>query len=357
MQQRRLGRTGYVVNSIGHGTWALAGGMWRDIEPRDAQKALLAALELGVDFVDTALVYGVDRGDSEKLVGEALRDARARDRVVTATKVPPANDEWPGDGAKPLHVAFPARHVQTSVEQSLRNLKLEVIPIAQLHVWHDAWLQSASWPEVRGTFERLIREGKVLHWGISANGTGSDDAIAILDEPIIETVQVIYNLFDRGAEQALLAKAKDKDVGVIVRCPLDEGTLGGELGADATFPPGDWRNGYFRAPRLAEAAVRLARLAALVEITPPAARSVDPARAVLEASERERRGSDRIEATTVAELALRFVLARDEVSVVIPGMRTAEHVRANLAAGDGRRLTPALLERLAEHAWEKNWYA
>ena len=355
MLTRRLGRTGYTVHEIGFGAWGLGGGMWRDMEPRDAQRALHLALERGVDFVDTALVYGAENGVSERLVGESLRDLRARDRVVVATKVPPANGEWPGDGKKPLHQAFPARHVQQCVEDSLRNLRLEVVPIMQLHVWHDGWLASSSWPELRGTFERLVREGKVLHWGISVNDHGADDAIAILDEPMIETVQVIYNLFDRGPEKALLARARERDVGVIVRCPLDEGALGGDLGAGARFAPGDWRHDYFSGDRLAQLAPRLARLAAVVGTTPPGARSNDAGKQILERSEQERR-SGNVEAATVAELALRFTLSRDEVSVVIPGMRTAAHVGENLAVSDGRRLSPALLERLAEHAWDKDWY-
>jgi aryl-alcohol dehydrogenase-like predicted oxidoreductase len=326
------------------------------MEPRDAQRALQVAIELGLDFVDTALVYGGENGVSERLVGEVLREQRARDRVVTATKVPPANDEWPGDGKKPLHQAFPVQHVQTSVEQSLRNLKLDVLPIAQLHVWHDGWLGSSSWPELRGTFERLVREGKVLHWGISVNDHGHDDAIAILDEPMIETVQVIYNLFERGPEKALLARAKERDVGVIVRVPLDEGALGGDLGAETRFPPDDWRNDYFGGDRLGEVAVRLARLAGVIATSPPGARSSDAARAILHTTEKRRKDDVAIEAATIAELALRFVLSRDETSVVIPGMRTADHVRANLAVSDGRRLSPALLDRLREHSWDKNWY-
>jgi aryl-alcohol dehydrogenase-like predicted oxidoreductase len=332
------------------------------MEPRDAQRALHVALELGIDFVDTALVYGAERGVSERLVGESVRDLRARDRVVVATKIPPADNRWPADGTRPLHAAFPAAHVQACVEDSLRNLRLEVIPLQQLHVWHDAWLEASAWPELRGTMERMVREGKVLHWGISVNDAGarSGDALEILDQPIIETVQVIYNLFDRSAETALLARAAKHDVGVIARCPLDEGGLGGELGAGSQFPPGDWRHNYFGGTRLDELALRLARLSAFVGDVPAGARTTDASRAALAATVRtDRDVRDRkaeLEADNLAELALRFVLSRDEIAVTIPGMRTAEHVRANLAAGDDRRLSPALLARLVEHAWDRNWY-
>jgi len=351
MRTRRLGRTGFVINEIGYGAWGLGGGYWRGMEPRDAQRALYHAVERGIDFLDTALVYG--DGTSEQLLGEVVRELRARDRVVVATKVPPASFEWPGDGKKPLEASFPARHVQDSVETSLRNLKLEAISLCQLHVWHDAWLQHSSWPELRGTLERLVKEGKVLHWGISANDHDPDVAVAVLDEPIMETVQVIYNLFDRGAERALFAKARERDAGIIGRVPLDEGSLGGELGADTRFPPDDWRNEYFGGDRLSQLAVRLARLSAFVGTTPRGARTSDDAKAIVEQVEKSR---DEVEAGTLAELALRFVLSRDEVGVVIPGMRTVDHVERNLAISDGRRLSPALLDKLAEHVWERNWY-
>ena len=355
MPTRRLGKTGYVVGEMGYGTWGLAGSWWRGIDVTDTERALAHGVERGIDFIDTALVYG--EGACEQIVGRVVRAARATERVVVATKVPPLNMKWPGDGAVSLRKVYPAQHLQACVESSLRNSKLEVLPIEQLHVWHDAWLADSSWPEVRGTMERMVREGKVLHWGISVNDHAPDDALAILDEPIIETLQVIYNLFDRSPEKALLAKAASTDIGVIVRCPLDEGALGGEVGAAPRFAPNDWRLRYFRDERGAELAVHIAALTEFLSEMPLAANSSAAARAVAERARLAKR-PDRveIEARTIAELALRFCLARSEVSVVIPGMRSDAHVDANLAVSDGRALSPALLERLADHAWIKNWY-
>jgi aryl-alcohol dehydrogenase-like predicted oxidoreductase len=351
--KRALGRTGYQISEVGFGTWGLPGSWWKGVDPAAAQRALYRAVECGLDFIDTALAYG--DGGAEILVGEVVKSLRARDRVVVATKVPPANGEWPGDGDKLLQVVFPVAFVQAQVEQSLRNLRLEALPLCQLHVWHDQWLDSPTWPELEGTLHRLIREGKVLHWGISINHLGAGDSLRAAGEAIFETAQVIYNLFDRSVEPAFLAEAKRHNLGVIARCPLDEGALGGNLGAGTIFPLGDWRSRYFRGDRLGEVARRVAALVEFVSEVPPAALSSDAARGIAEAA-RQRR-APHLECRTLAELALRFCLSRDEVSVVIPGMRQAHHVDANLAVSDGRRLPAALLEQLAAHAWVKDWYA
>lgn len=326
METRQLGRTGREISAIGFGCWGLSAELWRDTDPEVGRRALYLALESGITFVDTALVYG--QGESERIVGEVVRALRARDTVVVASKVPPADDRWPARAGSALERVFPDAHVTRSVEQSLRNLRLEAIPLAQLHVWLDEWLDGSYWPALRGCMERLVREGKVLHWGISANDHSPETALRVLDEPVVEAVQVIYNLFDRGAEQALLARAAERSVGVVARCPFDEGALTGAIGPESRFPPGDFRARYFKDDRPAQVAARVDRLRPLL--------------------------GD--EARTLPELALRFALARPEVSTVIPGMRRAEHVLANLVAADGRRLTVRLLEELAGHAWDKNWY-
>jgi aryl-alcohol dehydrogenase-like predicted oxidoreductase len=176
---------------------------------------------------------------------------------------------------------------------------------------------------------RLVDEGKVLHWGMSVNDHAPETATRLLADPLVEVVQVIYNIFDRSPERSLFALARVRQIGVIARSPLDEGTLAGAIAADTTFPRGDWRAIYFRGERLAEAA-----------------RRADALRALLGEGE----------ARSLAELALRFCLSRAEVSTVIPGMRHPEHARTNAAASDGRALSPAILARLDDHAWEKNWY-
>jgi aryl-alcohol dehydrogenase-like predicted oxidoreductase len=326
MNKRPLGRTGYRVTEIGLGAWGLGGDMFLDVDPRSAQRAVYAAIDAGIDFIDTALVYG--DGQSERLVGEAIRDLRARDWVVLATKVPPRNDRWPAAAEVPLAQVFPPAHVVRCVEQSLRNTRLEVLPLVQLHVWHDTWLDQSTWPALGEAMVRLVREGKVLHWGISVNDHAPETALRAVGEPLIETVQVIYNVFDQSPAAELFGRAREHDVGVIARCPFDEGGLTGRIGPDTRFHPDDFRSRYFRGSRKQELAARLRRLEALL-------------------------GG---EVQTLPELALRFCLDAEAVSTVIPGMRRPEHLQQNLGASDGRRLGDALRARLAEQAWARNWY-
>jgi len=323
MQFRPLGRTGLAVSAVGFGAWGLAGELWRGADTGEAEAALRAALDAGCSFIDTALIYGP--GVSEQIIGRVLR---GRDAVVVASKIPPRDGRWPPDPSVPLDQVFPADHVVRSVEQSLSNLAMDALPLEQLHVWLDDWLDDRYWPELESAMRDLVRAGKVLHWGISANDHAPDTALRALDHPLVETVQVIYNIFDRSPERALLPRAATRGAGVIARVPFDEGALVGAITAASAFDPRDFRSRYFRGTRAAEAAARADKLRALLGA----------------------------EATTLAELALRFVLSRPEVSTVIPGARRPTHARANMSAADGRPLSPALLTRLATHAWDKNWY-
>jgi aryl-alcohol dehydrogenase-like predicted oxidoreductase len=320
MKTRRLGRTGIDVSEIGFGAWGLGKTMWRGVADDDALLAVRAAVAEGVTFIDTALAYG--DGHSERLI------AQARTNAVVATKIPPLNGLWPAAGTSKIADVFPAQHVRAATETSLRNLGVEAIPLQQFHVWHDAWLGQSSWASTRHEMEKLVAEGKVRHWGISINDHAPETALSALGDPLFATAQVIYNIFDRSPEKDLFALAREKNIGIIVRVPFDEGTLTGAIRPETSFPEGDWRHRYFRGERRAEAARRADALASLL-------------------------GDG---ATTLPELALRFVLSRPEVSTVIPGMRRVEHARANAAVSDGRLLDPALLNRLRAHAWEKNWY-
>jgi aryl-alcohol dehydrogenase-like predicted oxidoreductase len=326
MRNRTLGTTGYDVSELGFGAWGLGGAMWLGSDDRQGGDALRAALDQGVTFFDTALAYG--DGHSEQLIGKVLRAELHDGRAVVATKIPPRNQEWPGDGKKPLSDVFPAKHIAASTESSLKNLGLDALPVQQLHVWHDAWLDDPTWAASYEQMVRLTEQGKVLHWGISINDHAPGTALQALTDPIFETAQVIYNIYDRSPEVALFTLARKKPLGIIVRVPFDEGALTGRIRADTVFPPGDWREGYFAGDRKAEAGRRADALAKLL--------------------------GD--EAATLPELALRFCLSSPEVSTVIPGMRRAEHAKANVAAVAKGPLSPALLSRLEPHAWEKNWY-
>jgi aryl-alcohol dehydrogenase-like predicted oxidoreductase len=344
MQTRRLGRSGLVVGEIGAGTLGIAA--WKGVDPGDARRALTHAVASGADVIDVM----ADR-DLEQLAGAVIREVGARDRAVVVARVAPTGDEWPGRGDR-LDRVLPVGWVQDSVERSLRATRLEVLPVCLLGVWYDTWTDAHAWPELRGTMERLIREGKVLHWGVTAAGSGPDDIVRLVADPVIEVVEVTHNLFDRRAEKVVLPAAREHETGVIACAALDQGALGGELGATTRFLPGDPRLLLFTPERLAETAVRVARLAEHVAELPPAARSTDAAHEALELAVARRKGTA-VEARSVAELALRFALSAAEVGAVVVGMRSRDHVGADLAAGDGRVLSASLLARLAEHAWDR----
>lgn len=320
MRYRRLGRTGIEVSEIGFGAWGLGATMWRGVSDEDGLRALRAALDAGVTFVDTALAYG--DGHSEQLI------ARTGTDVAIASKIPPRSGGFPAQPTSRIADVFDAAHVRSCTESSLRNLGRSTLDLQQLHVWHDAWLEQREWAATRREMESLTAEGKVRHWGISINSHAPETALRALTDPVFTCAQVIYNIFDRSPEEELFALAREKGIGIIVRVPFDEGALTGQIRPDTTFPAGDWRNAYFRGERKTEAAQRADALATLL-------------------------GE---EAKTLPELALRFILSRPEVSTVIPGMRRAEHARANAAVSDGRTLSRALLARLTAHAWRKNWH-
>jgi aryl-alcohol dehydrogenase-like predicted oxidoreductase len=326
MKTRQLGHTGIEVSEIGFGGWGLGGTMWLGAGDDEGRRALSTALDLGVTFVDTALAYG--DGHSERLIGGVLGERGGRASVTVATKIPPKNFVWPASIRTWISDVFPPAYVRQATETSLRNLGVEALDVQQFHVWHDVWLAQPAWQDTRREMEKLHQEGKVRFWGISINDHDPETAIAALADPIFDTAQVIYNIFDRAPEADLFALAKRRGLGIIVRVPFDEGALTGNVRPDTVFPEGDWRHRYFRGERKAEAA-----------------RRADALRALLDA-----------EAETLPELSLRFVLSAPEVTTVIPGMRRPAHARANASFSDGRRLSPPLLERLRGHAWDKNWY-
>ena len=326
MKTRQLGSTGYRVSEIGFGGWGLGGEMWRGVDDAEGRKALHEAIDQGITFFDTALAYG--GGHSERVIGDELKHEIRGGRAMVVTKIPPKNSQWPAKSSYKLRDVFPAKYIASSTEQSLKNLRIEALHLQQLHVWNDVWLQDPEWQASYHEIVRLKEEGKVLHWGISINDHAPETALRVLTDPIFETAQVIYNIYDRSPEKQLFALAKQKPLGIIVRVPFDEGALTGQITAKTVFPAGDWRAGYFAGDRKAEAERRATALAGVLD--------------------------DQVQ--TLPELALRFCLSSPEVSTVIPGMRRPAHVRQNAQAEAKGPLSPPMLAKLKQHAWDKNWY-
>jgi len=222
MKYRRLGRTGFKVSEIGYGAWGIGGRQWMGGTDDESLCALKRAIELGVNFIDTALAY--NEGHSERLVGAILRETREPIRV--ATKAPPKNRLWPARPGIGIEQVFPYDHVIQSTEESLKNLGVDVIDLQQFHVWNPEWIAREEW---RRAFEDLKRSGKVRAVGVSINDHDPDSALELMRTGLIDTVQAIYNVFDQTPERNLFPLAQELDIGVIARVPLDEGGLTGAV--------------------------------------------------------------------------------------------------------------------------------
>ena len=314
MKTRRFGRLGWNVSEIGYGMWGMGG--WTGSEDAESVQSLNRAVELGCNFFDTAFAYGMGR--SEKLLGELLTHHRGRVLYV-ATKVPPKNWKWPGRADTPIADVFPADHVRELTEKSLANLGTDSLDLQQLHVWSDAWVKDEGW---KRAVDDLKREGLIRGFGISVNRWEPANVLHALETGLVDSVQVVYNIFDQNPEDELFPACRRLDVAVIARVPFDEGSLTGTLTRDSSWPDGDWRNIYFKAANLAETLERVERLRPLVP-----------------------------EGADLPELALRFILANPHVSTVIPGMRKSNHVSRNLAASDKPPLPAALVDALRAHRW------
>lgn len=319
MKYRKLGRTGLEVSEIGYGAWGIGGG-WGPLDDEMALRALGKARELGVNFFDTALGYG--DGHSENLIGKAL--AGERDKVIIATKIPPKTYRWPVLPHEPLSETFPADWIVECTEKSLKNLKTDYIDLQQLHAWTDAYTYQDEWYEA---FLRLKEQGKIRYFGVSANDWDPYGPVNLIKSGRIDTVQVIYNIFEQRPKDFLLPAALENNVGILVRVPLEEGLLTGKISPGHKFPEGDWRAEWLTPERLEEAARRLERLKPFLAEDRP----------------------------TLASLALKFCLSHKAVSTVLVGMRKPEHVEENCAASDGELLTEEELEVLAGHAFVHGW--
>ena len=320
MKYRTLGRTGFRVSEIGYGAWGIGGSQWLGGTDDESLKALHRAIELGVNFIDTALAYG--DGHSEKLVGQVVRETRQR--IYVATKVPPKNLLWPARPGIPISEVFPYDYILRCAHESLSNLKMDTVDLLQLHVWNPEWIHTDDW---RRALDDLKRSGKARAVGISINDHQPDTALEIIRTGHIDTVQVIYNIFDQSPEPNLFPLCRQENIGVLARVPLDEGALTGNITPDTAFPPGDFRNEYFAGDRKRQVAEHVA---ALRRDLPP-------------------NGS-------LPDIALRFVLSNPAVSTVIPGMRSVRHAESNAALSDQGPLPAETMAVLKRHVWEKNFY-
>ncbi len=316
MQYRTFGRTGWQVSEVGYGMWGMAG--WTGSESEEVNRALDRSVEMGCNFFDTAWGYG--EGLSEQILNALIKRQQGK-KLYVATKVPPKNRKWPSKAEFKLKDVFPADYIVEYTEKSLQNLGVETIDLQQFHVWEDVWAQQDEWKEA---ITKLTQQGKVQAWGISVNRWEPNNSLQTLQTGLIDSVQVIYNIFDQAPEDQLFPLCRKLDIGVIARVPFDEGTLTGTMTKETTFPKGDWRGTYFVPENLNASIDHSDALKPLV----PAGMNLP-------------------------EMALRFILSNPDVATTIPGMRKLRNVEANMLASDGKGLPNELLKELKNHRWDR----
>ncbi|RBI61839.1 aldo/keto reductase [halophilic archaeon] len=299
MERRALGTTGADVTAVGLGTWEV-GSDWGEVSEAEGRRAIETALDAGVNFVDTADVYG--DGRSERLVASVL--AEREEEPVVATKAGRRLDPHEAAG-------YTAENLERFVDRSRENLDAETLDLLQLHCPPtDVYYR----PEVFDALADLREAGTIAHYGVSVERV--EEGLKAIQYPGVETVQIIFNPFRQRPADLFLREAKRRDVGVIVRVPLASGLLTGELSADTEFPEDDHRN--FN--REGEAFDRGETFAGV-----PYERGLEAVEAL-----RPHVPDD----ATMAQFALGWILSFDAVSTVIPGSTNPDHVRENVAAAD-----------------------
>ena len=310
------------ISLLGFGAWGIGKTMWIGAEDKESKKTLHRAIEEGVNFFDSALVYG--NGHSEKLVGEVERECGKK--LFITSKIPSKKFEWPAYKNSKLSDSFPAEHIIRSTERSLRNLGREYLDLQQFHVWNDNWADEDDW---KLAVEQLKKEGKVRYFGISINDHQPENGIEAGKTGLIDSYQVIFNLFDQSPADKLLPFCEEQKISIIARVPFDEGGLTGSITPESEFPNGDWRNNYFKDDRKQQICDRVQQI--------------------------QKDGADETE--SLPELALRYLASFEGVTTIIPGMRTEKHLVANVESIKKEGLSPELMEKLKRHRWVRNFYA
>lgn len=311
MNYRRLGSTDLNVSELSFGTWAI-GGSWGSVSDAESLRALEEAMEAGVNFFDTADVYG--DGHSEKLLAQATKGKE--DRISIATKFCRGGD---------IHdpATYSEKAVRAYCEASLTRLNRERIDLYQIHCPPIEVLRDGS---VFAVLDRLQAEGKIRHYGVSVETV--EEGLLCLEAPGVKALQVIYNLFRQKPQEELFPKAKAAGVGILVRLPLASGLLTGKFSETSTFAPDDHRS-FNRNGDAFNVGETFAGL--------PFEKGVQLARDLKWIG--EGRGA-------MASAALRWLLQNDDITCVIPGFKNAEQVRHNLAALDSPPFSPEELTRL-----------
>jgi len=324
MQYSSFGKTDWNISQIGFGAWQL-GGTWGQVDDNESIRSLLYAFEQGINFVDTAVLYGAGR--SESVIGQALKQWTGND-IIVATKIPPTvwNQQMELDA--PMRGRYPLIWVRDQVEQSLQRLGVDCIDLLQLHGWFHRGAYELDWLEALNT---LKIEGKIRHIGVSLHDARPDQGVAVAKLGLVDSIQVLYNIFEQEPEEELFTAAQSTNTAIIARVPLDSGALTGTWTEDTIK---EWSSDDKRHQMYAKGnnfQQTLERIDAVKQTTAPYYNDL-------------------------AEAALRFCLSHPAVSTVIPGMRNQHEIDLNTRHCDGAEFPAELRTALKPHAWKHAFY-
>ena len=305
MHYRALGRTGWKVSEISFGAWAI-GGSWGQVSDEDSMAALHKAIDCGVNFIDTADVYG--GGRSERLIARLKKERK--EEIVVATK---AGRRLPRQTVE----GYSGQNLSAWIDDSLRNLATERLDLVQLH---GPPIELYSRPEVFGMLDDLVAAGKIRYYGVSVEKV--EEALKATEFPNVQTVQIIFNCFRQRPADLFFAKAREKRVGILARVPLASGLLTGKLRADSTFAVDDHRN-FNRRGEAFDVGETFSGVEYHVGLA-----AVEEIRKLLPAG------------VSMSQFALRWILMFDAVSCAIPGGKREEQVEDNCRASDLPPLPP-----------------
>lgn len=323
MQYRKFGRTGWNVSEIAFGTWQM-GGDWGPVDDKESVASLLHGYEKGINFVDTAELYG--KGRCEEVVGKSLKEWRGQ-KIYVTTKAQPV--VWPqkSDISPMMRGRYPAWYLRNHVEGSLKRLGVERLDLYQLHCWVPKGTSELDWLE---TLNDLRAEGKIDHIGVSLRDYHPEEGVTLAKLGLVTSQQVIYNIFDQTPERELFPAGEATEQAFIARVPLDSGALTGSWTENtySTWEPGSVPHTLYRGDRFMDTYRRIEQLK----------QACAPYYGNL------------------AEAAIRFVLSDKRVSTLIPGMKNLDEVNRNVALSDGAEFPEELKQELRKHLWVRDYY-
>ncbi len=313
MKYRELGRTGFKVSEVSFGSWAI-GGTWGPVEDKESMGALHKALELGVNFFDTADVYG--DGRSEKLLGE-LRN-KHNGKIYITTKAGRRLEPHTAEG-------YNRKNLTAFIERSLKNLNIETIDLLQLHCPPTEVYYK---PEVFGIMDDFVREGKIRYYGVSVEKV--EEALKAIEYPNVQSIQIIFNMFRHRPSELFFEQAKKRKVGILARVPLASGMLTGKFKPDTTFDSDDHRD--FN--RRGEAFDRGETFSGVDYDT--GLKAVNELKAMCP------------EGMSMVQFALRWILMFDAVTCTIPGVKRPSQAEENFSAADLSPLSDETMKKVKD---------